>query len=188
MLFQNLIDVRQYVDKSKVYGGTDLGKPELGTTADTGNVLGQIISSVSNVIISLAAIAVLMYFLWAGYNWLTAGGDKQKVEEARTRITNALIGMAIVASALALSAIVNKFFGTNVDIPGMNSGSFGSSSSGGGGSSSDCGGGLNIGGPTGVGPDGITYRCVEAGTPCGPGNPTGFSYPFNCPVNLVDTK
>lgn len=182
-LFQNLIDIRKQVDQSKIYGNNPLGQPELGGTGDTGNVLGTIIGSLVNVAITLAGITVLLYFLWAGFNWLTSGGDKQKVEDARNRMTNAIIGMAIVAASLAISALVNNFFGTNVEIPGMNQG--GGSSSGSSGSStksSDCGGGLNIGQES----DG--YRCVAGGTACGPGNPNGFPYPFNCPVNLVGKK
>lgn len=86
------------------------------STDGTGNALSGTVSAIVAIAIPLAALAVLLYFLWAGFNWMTAGGDKQKVEDARNRIINAVIGMAIVASAIAFSYIVNQFFGTNIQI------------------------------------------------------------------------
>lgn len=85
------------------------------------------VKNVSNLInagfqmaILVAIIFVFAMLIWGGYGWMSAGGDKSKVEEARTRITNAIIGMAIVASAFALVTIVGKFFGvsvTDINIP-----------------------------------------------------------------------
>lgn len=75
-----------------------------------GKALSTIISNTYPIFISLAIIAVFGYFLIAGYQWLTAGGDEGKVQSARTRITNALIGLAIIASAFAVFKIIDRFF------------------------------------------------------------------------------
>lgn len=77
--------------------------------------VGRLISAAFNVAILVAAIFVFAMLIMGGYGWLTAGGDKAKVEEARTRITNALIGLAIVASAWALINIIAQFFGVNIN-------------------------------------------------------------------------
>jgi len=110
MLFQTTIDIRDQFNTSDSY--LQLGGPD----GDSGSALGSIIGSIVGIAIPLAAIGVLIYTVWAGFNYLTAGGDKARVEEARTRLTNGLIGLAIVASALVISSIINQFFGTNVSI------------------------------------------------------------------------
>jgi hypothetical protein len=79
--------------------------------APGGQALGSIISNIISVVIIIAALALLMYLIIAGFNWLTAGGDSKKVEDARSRITNGLIGLAIVASIFAIFRIVDRFFG-----------------------------------------------------------------------------
>ena len=91
--------------------------------------IGRLISSIFNVAIIVAAIFVFFMLILGGYGWLTAGGDKAKVEEARTRITNALIGLAIVASAWALITIITQFFGvdiTNLRLPSATGSNVGS--------------------------------------------------------------
>lgn len=88
-------------------------------TAGVSN-LSSLVSAGFNVAIIFAILFVFAMLILGGYGWITAGGDKAKVEEARTRITNALIGMAIIASAWAIITIVAKFFGVDFekfDIP-----------------------------------------------------------------------
>lgn len=75
--------------------------------------ISQLISAVFNAAIVFAILFVFGMLIMGGYGWLTAGGDKAKVEEARTRITNAIIGLAIVASAWALITIISRFFGVD---------------------------------------------------------------------------
>jgi len=77
--------------------------------------IGKLISAAFQAAILMAAIFVFAMLIQGGYTWISAGGDKSKVEEARTRITNALIGLAIVAAAWALMTIIGKFFGVSID-------------------------------------------------------------------------
>jgi hypothetical protein len=69
---------------------------------------------------------VFFYLLWGGIQWLTSGGDKGKTEEAQKRITAAVIGLAIVASAWAIMRVIDAFFGVglfsggNVTLPTIN--------------------------------------------------------------------
>ncbi len=60
-----------------------------------------------------AGILLLVYLIYGGVEWLTSGGDKAKIESARAKITNALIGVAIIAAAYAVWIIVLTFFGIN---------------------------------------------------------------------------
>lgn len=60
-----------------------------------------------------AGILVLVLFVWGGLEWMTSGGDKGKTETARSRLTNAVIGVAIVAVSYAFWKIILTFFGLN---------------------------------------------------------------------------
>ena len=64
--------------------------------------IGSLISSVLSIVITLALVLVLIYLIWGGISWITAGGDKGKTEEARNKITAAVIGIIILAAAYAL--------------------------------------------------------------------------------------
>ena len=63
---------------------------------------GSIIGNAIQIVYTLAAILLLAYLLWGGIDWITAGGDKGKVETAVAKIRNALIGLVIVASSWAI--------------------------------------------------------------------------------------
>lgn len=76
--------------------------------------LGLFISRVINVALLIAAILVFVYMVWGGIQWITSGGDKAKTEEARGRITAALIGLAVVAAAWAVMLIIQYFFGLDI--------------------------------------------------------------------------
>lgn len=59
----------------------------------------------------LAVILVFVFLIWGGIQWILSGGDKTKYEEARNRITAALVGLAIVALAWLIAKLVTSFFG-----------------------------------------------------------------------------
>ncbi|MFC1711029.1 hypothetical protein ACFLZ1_00425 [Patescibacteria group bacterium] len=61
--------------------------------------------------LTLAAILTLAMLLYGGFNWTTSEGDKAKVEEARNRITAALIGLAVVAMTWLIWRIVIYYLG-----------------------------------------------------------------------------
>ncbi len=76
--------------------------------------LGLFISKAISVALVIAAILVFVYLVWGGLQWITSGGDKGKTEEARNRITAALVGLAIVACAWALIQLISSFFGIDI--------------------------------------------------------------------------
>jgi len=73
--------------------------------------MGTLISSVLSIVMVIALILVLIYLIWGGIGWITAGGDKGKTEEARNKITAAVIGIIILAAAWALVNFVAYVLG-----------------------------------------------------------------------------
>ncbi len=87
-----------------------------------GASLGKLISSLIGALFVAGFLLTIMELIIGGIQWITAGGDKQALEKARNGITNAIMGLVIVAATYALATLLGKFFGidiTNLTIPGF---------------------------------------------------------------------
>jgi len=73
----------------------------LGSEDVRGTVAGII-----NVALGLLGVVAVVIILWGGFRWMTAGGNDEKVGEARKIIFSGIIGLAIVLSAWAIAKFV----------------------------------------------------------------------------------
>ena len=73
--------------------------------------LGSIISGVLGFVMAIATLMVFLYLILGGIQWITSGGDKGKTEEARNKITAAVIGLIVLAAAYAVLQIMLHFLG-----------------------------------------------------------------------------
>ncbi len=55
-----------------------------------------------NAVILIAALMVITYMLWGALDYITAGGESDKVATARKKMVNAAIGMIIIIAVLVL--------------------------------------------------------------------------------------
>lgn len=69
------------------------------------------LSNLVALIYSLAAIVLIFMLIWGAFDWMTSGGDKEKLEGARNRILHALIGILLFAIAFAVIQILGDFTG-----------------------------------------------------------------------------
>ncbi len=76
--------------------------------------LGDFINKSIGLIFIVAVITVLVMLVWGGMQWILSGGEKEAVGEARKRIINALIGLAILAVAFAIAQVAGTFLGFNI--------------------------------------------------------------------------
>lgn len=81
--------------------------PGTGYATDFGRMFGAVL----NVVMLLAAVLVFAFLIFGGIQWITSGGDKGKAEEARNKITAAVIGLIIVAASYAIINLVVNFLG-----------------------------------------------------------------------------
>lgn len=131
----------------------------------------------------LAGLVTIFFMLWGAFDWITAGGDEGKIKSARQKITQGIIGLAVLASTFAMFLVIQYFLGLNI----VGGGSIGGGSGSGGGSAT-CAGGVainataNDGGAGGYCTDGgaAIVRCVAAGQ-----GQSGFNYPHFEPVSCV---
>lgn len=85
----------------------------LGLTSDVERELGLgtadirvTVASIINVFMGLLGIVAVVIVLYGGFTWMTAGGNEDKVTEARQRIVAGIIGLAIILSAYAIARFV----------------------------------------------------------------------------------
>ena len=89
--------------------------PGLPFTAETAGIdTENLISTVVGFLTIVAGISFILYFIIAGFSWITAGGDPEKVKKAQANITNALIGLIIVAIAYTVTAIIGSILGFDI--------------------------------------------------------------------------
>lgn len=68
--------------------------------------VGDVMSMVIKAFLSLLGIIFVILIITAGYQWMTAEGDEQKVNEAKDKIKRAIIGLIIIVSAYAITHFV----------------------------------------------------------------------------------
>ncbi|EKD84924.1 MAG: hypothetical protein ACD_38C00139G0016 [uncultured bacterium] len=74
--------------------------------------LGQATSRLVIPVFSIAAAAVVIYFLLGAFKYLSSGGNKEAVAGARGMITHAIIGFLILMFAfLILQFLISSLFG-----------------------------------------------------------------------------
>ena len=66
----------------------------------------KLVGAYIKVFLALLGIALTMIIVFAGYLWLTAGGNEEQVKKARAWITNGIVGMIITMSAYAITDYV----------------------------------------------------------------------------------
>ena len=88
------------------------GGIEKGGTA-TGLILGNVIGGMMIV----AFILAMIYLITGAFHWITSGGDKASLENARGKIIHALVGLIVMAAVWAVMTLVGQFLG--IDFPDL---------------------------------------------------------------------
>lgn len=77
--------------------------------ADTGITnLGTLVSRALNAVFMLAGLLLFVFLLIGVMQYIFAGGEKEKLGKARTRITQALIGFVIIILSFMISSFVQE--------------------------------------------------------------------------------
>lgn len=89
--------------------------PPPGSPSDIGATIGKLIY----IFLIIAALATLAYLLWGAFDWIVSGGEKEKVDKARNKMTNAVVGIILVVVALTIfSTIVGPILGISSGFDG----------------------------------------------------------------------
>lgn len=73
--------------------------------------IGKFLSNLIALIYTVAIIVLIFMLLWGAFEWLTSGGDKEKLSSAQKRIISAIIGIVLFAVAFAIIQVLGQFTG-----------------------------------------------------------------------------
>lgn len=98
--------------------GTSAGYDSATSETTILEILGTGIS----VGLSLLGVIFIILILLAGYNWMTAAGDQEKITKAQHTIRSAIIGLLIIVSAFAIWMFISRVLigggGSSIAPPG----------------------------------------------------------------------
>ncbi|MDD5031571.1 MAG: pilin [Patescibacteria group bacterium] len=97
--------------RSQGFGPVDGGQAEAfrnssGFAAADGSSLARIVSVVIQAFLGLLGVIFLVLLITAGYKWMTAAGNEEKMTEAKGTIWRAVIGLIITVAAYAITYFV----------------------------------------------------------------------------------
>ncbi len=80
-----------------------------GSSATFSKLLNPLITN----ILVISALTAFLTIIIAGFNYITASGDKAKAEQSARMLNYALLGLALVASAYLITRIIGSLI--NID-------------------------------------------------------------------------
>ena len=90
-----------------------------GSIETAGTTLSKIFTNTFGVMTIIAGLMFILYFILGGISWIAAGGQPDKVENAKKQMTNAVIGLIIVVAAYGIAFIVGNVLGIPILQPGL---------------------------------------------------------------------
>jgi len=97
-------------------GGLDQTATTAGITQSVPATPDLAAARIISYALSFVGILFLILMIWAGFLWMTAGGNEERETEAKKIIAAAVIGLIIVAAAYAIT----QFVGQSILAPGTN--------------------------------------------------------------------
>ena len=75
----------------------------------------EIIGRIINIALSFLGIIILSLMIYAGFLWMTSGGEEEKIRQAKGILKNAIIGLLITLSAWGITVfILNRLYGASM--------------------------------------------------------------------------
>lgn len=80
-----------------------------------GDKLGSIIGAIVTFLLIIIAVIALFFLIYGGLRWVTSGGDKGKVDDARKTVIAAIVGLVIAFLSFFILNVVLSFFGLSLN-------------------------------------------------------------------------
>ncbi len=76
----------------------------------------DLFKNIVSIVVGLGFIAVLVMVVWAGFKYLTSGGEQKAIQQAHQVVTWALLGMVFMALAYLVLLLIENFTGVKVSV------------------------------------------------------------------------
>jgi len=87
---------------------------------DAPALFASLLSAIIGFLLVVASLWAFFQLIQAGILWISSEGDKTKIETARHRITDAIMGLFIVFASWAVFLLILQFLGMTSGGPGIN--------------------------------------------------------------------
>jgi hypothetical protein len=77
--------------------------------SQTSDGFGTFLGGLMTAVMAIAAIMVFLFLIWGAIDWITSAGDKSKLESARNKIMNAIVGLIVLAATTGLFIVIQQF-------------------------------------------------------------------------------
>ncbi len=92
------------------YTLTGPGKnPTGGVEATT--MLEKLASNLIGILTIVAVLFFVIQIIFAGYSFISSGGDEKMMETSRKKLTNGILGLVIVILAVGIGSLIAKLLG-----------------------------------------------------------------------------
>lgn len=112
-------DTLNFLDETARYGGLT-SQDKIGS--DTEDRVLKVIGNIINVVLAFVGIVFFAQMFWAGARWSTSGGNDEVINESKSSIRAALIGIVITLSSFLITNFVlnqvGRVTGQQAVIPG----------------------------------------------------------------------
>ncbi len=73
---------------------------------DSPRDIRSVVAGLIQAVLGLLAIIFLILIIWSGFEWMTAGGNEEKISQAKKRLKNSFIGLVIILAAYGITYFV----------------------------------------------------------------------------------
>lgn len=84
---------------------------DIGTASDN---VSSMTSNILTFLTVVAGISFILYFVIGALKWVTAGTDSKKVDDAKSQMTNAAIGVIAVVATYGIAAAISEVVGLDI--------------------------------------------------------------------------
>jgi len=75
-----------------------------GIASDTG--LATIVGNIIYALMGIVGTILVLFLIYGGFLWMTAGGEEKKIEEAKKIIKNVIVGLIIIFLSYGIARFV----------------------------------------------------------------------------------
>lgn len=95
-----------HIDTARAIADSELGLQYGAFTGLVATDPRAVAAAIIRVVLGVLGVVALVIVIIGGFTWMTAGGNEEKVGEAKKWIMAGVIGLAIILSAYAITSFV----------------------------------------------------------------------------------
>lgn len=110
-LFTDFVSAAKFdINNFKNTSGLDKTAQGSGYVIQSNPDPGQTLTNTIKIFLTFLGVIFLALMMYAGFTWMLAKGNQQKIEKAKNIITNSIIGLVVIMAAYGITMLVATSF------------------------------------------------------------------------------